>query len=516
MPETASVYSPARPSRRVNRRAAQQGEPFPLKRRGRGRLPVKRELSLESVGLLVALATCVGAAIRLVVDRGLSLDEVRTAELAHLSLGGLITRLAHAGVQPPLHPVLAWLVVRLAGPGDFALRIPSLLAGIALIPVVAWLAGDLFDRRTAIAAAMFTAVAPALVWYSQEVSAYALVTLFGTLAVVGATRAIRRGRPADWALHAVAASLAVWSDWSGLFIVAALEAGFLATAIHRRRTGAPVRAFATAWGLDTLALGCQLAALGVLFASQLGHGGGLSGVANVSASGVSFYTTVSNVSWGLLGFHPATVTGVISALWPLGMLASLLMIGREAGRRAWLLLACALFPAVCVFALGVAVPGAFDVRYALTAVPLVFILNAYVATAWPRSRLGRTLVVGGILLLLTGALVDQQLNPNNPRRYEYRQAFAQVQREAHPGAAVFFEPAALRPVAAREAPGLRASPLTRTLPTRAHASSVFVITSFSNSPRLLALLNREIGALRATRHLVSFHSYPGVDVWWFR
>jgi len=236
----------------------------------------------------------------------------------------------------------------------------------------------------------------------------------------------------------------------------------------------------------------------------------------VSASGVSFYTTVSNVSWGLFGFHPGAVTGVLSALWPLAMLASLVMIGREAGPRAWLLLGYALIPAVGVFLLGLAVPGAFDVRYALASVPLLLVLIGHVATAWPRSRLGRTLVVGGILLLLVGALVDQQLDANNPRRYGYRQSFAQVQRDARPGAAVFYEPAALHPVVSRYAPAVRASPLTTRLPTRAQADGVFVITSFANSPRLQALLNREIGALRATRHLVSFHRYPGVNVWWFR
>jgi cellulose synthase (UDP-forming) len=261
MLRTASAYSPARPSRRLERKAAREGEPFPLRRRGRARLPMRRELRLASVLVLVTIATLIGAAIRLAVTRGLSLDEIRTAELARLSFGGLITRLAHAGVQPPLHPVLEWLVVRLAGDGDFALRIPSLLAGVALIPVAAWLAEDLFDRRTAIAAALFAAVAPALVWYSQQASGYALVALFGTLAVIGAARAIRRGHAADWVLHVLAASLAVWSDWSGVFIVAAIEVGFAASAVHRRRTGAPLRGFVTAWGLDSLALGCQLAAL---------------------------------------------------------------------------------------------------------------------------------------------------------------------------------------------------------------------------------------------------------------
>jgi uncharacterized membrane protein len=437
-------------------RFVKPGEPFPLKRRGRSRLPVRREVQLDSVIALVTIATCAGAVIRLAVGRGLSLDEIRTADLANLSFGALITKLSHAGVQPTLHPVLEWFVVRLAGQGDFALRVPSLVAGVALIPIVAWLADELFDRRAAVAAALFTALAPALVWYSQEASRYALVALFGTLAVVGAARAIRRGGASDWALHAVAASLAVWSDWSGIFIVAGTELVLLAVALHRRRLGVPVRPFLAAWDVDTLALTCQLAALALLFASQVAHNGGLAGVTNVSASGVSFYSTVSNVSWGLFGFHPGTVTGALSALWPLGMLASLLLIGREAGPRAWLLLVCALVPAVAVFALGLAIPGAFDVRYSLASVPLVFVLIAYVTTAWPQSRLGRTLVVGAVLLLLAAALVDQQLDPSNPRRYDYRQAFAQVQRDAGPGAALFLEPAALRPVVSREAPGLHA------------------------------------------------------------
>ena len=512
----APTQIPVRPRPDGAPSAARLGEPFPLTRRGRRRLPVRRELRLGTAAAAVTMAKLLGTAIRLLVNRDLSVEEVRTANLAHLPFGALIRQLSSTGVQPPLHPVLAWLTVRLVGEGDFALRLPALVAGVALIPVTAWLGAELFDRRTAIAAGLIAAIAPALVWYSQEASSYALMALFSTLAVIGAARAIRRGHAGDWALHAVAASLAVWSHWSGIFVVAGIELGFAAAAIQRRRTGAPLRPFLVAWEWDTLALGVQLVALGALFAAQLRHSGGLSGVTNVSASGVSFYTTVSNGAWGLFGFHPSAVTTILSALWPLGMLASLVMIGREAGPRAWLLLGCAVTPAIGVFLLGLAVPGAFDVRYALAAVPLLFVLTAYVATAWPRSRLGRMLVVGGILLLLAGALVDQQLDPNNPRRYAYRQAFAQVQRHAGPSAAVFYEPGALHPVVSRYAPRLRATPLTTRLPTREQADSVFVITSFANSPRLQGLLNREIGALRATRHLVSHHSYPGVHVWWFR
>jgi uncharacterized membrane protein YedE/YeeE len=123
-----------------------------LKRRGRGRLPIRRELRSGTTVAVVTAATIFGAAIRFAVTRGRSLDETRSAEQARRSLVGLIARLARKGVQPPLHPMFEWCMARLLGGGDFALR----------------LADELFDRRAAIAAAIFASVAPALVWYSRS------------------------------------------------------------------------------------------------------------------------------------------------------------------------------------------------------------------------------------------------------------------------------------------------------------------------------------------------------------
>jgi uncharacterized membrane protein len=460
--------------------------------------------------------TAVGAAIRLAVSRGLSVDEVRNVDLARGSFGQLIARLHDRGTQPPLHPVLLWGVSHLFGDGNAAVRLPSLVAGIALIPAVAWLASELYDHRTAAVAALFAAVAPVLVWYSQDVGGFILVALFGTLAILGAVRAARRGRPVDWALHALSAALAVWSGWPGIFVVLATEVVLTAEFVSIRRSEAPPDRFLASWGVDTVALVGQFVPLAVLFAGQLSGNGGLSGVLGVGASGVSFYSAVSNVSWALFGFHPGVVTSVLSAIWPLMMLASLLMVGRRVSRQGWLLIACAVVPVLGVFVLGLTVPQAFDVRYFLAAVPPVLVLTAAIATSWPRGRLGRLLVAAGVLLVLTGALIDQQIDVNNPRRYDYSAAFAQVQRDAGPRSAVFVEPADLRIVVSRVAPRLRTVALSKRLPTRSRASSVFVVTSFANQPPLQQLLNREIGALRATRRLVRFRRYPGVNVWWFR
>jgi hypothetical protein len=198
------------------------------------------------------------------------------------------------------------------------------------------------------------------------------------------------------------------------------------------------------------------------------------------------------------------------------MLASLLMVGRAVGRNGWLLVACAVAPALGVFALGLVAPQAFDVRYFVAAVPPVLVLTARMATSWPRGGLGRLLVVAGVLLVLAGALIDQQVDSNNPRRYDYQSAFAQVQRDARPRSAVLLEPADLRVVLGRDAPGIHGAALSKRLPTRSEAHSVFVVASFSNQPALTQLLNRELGALRATRRLMHFRRYPGVRVWWFR
>jgi Dolichyl-phosphate-mannose-protein mannosyltransferase len=509
---TASRQRPNLPLRPGSR----AGEPFPLRPSARAELPVAREIPKATAFALVGALTLVGAAIRIATTHGLSVEEISNLDQANRSLGNLLAHVVHRGVAPPLQPVLEWCTVRLLGDGDFAIRFPSLVAGVLLIPVTAWLAGELFDRTTAVVAALFAAVVPILIWYSQEATPYALTALFATLTVLGAVRVVQHGRPADWALYTVAAALAVWSDWSGIFIVAATELVLLLELLHRRRIRAPSHQFLKAWGLGTLALACHLAPLGLLFAFQLHGDGGLAGVTSVSATGVSFNTAVSNLYWAMFGFHASRVTTALAAAWPLAMLTSLLLLGRGVDRRITLLLVCGLIPPLGVLALGLAVPGAFDVRYGLAAVPPFLVLIARMATAWPRGRTARWLVIAAIVALLAGSLADQQIDSRNPRVFDYRQALEQVQNDAGPQAAIFYDPANLQSVFAHFAPGLHASQLTTHLPTRLQAGSVFVVASGANQGAPLELRYREIGALRATRKLVSYHRYPGVQVWWFR
>ena len=127
---------------------------------------------------LLAL-TALAAALRLPTlgSQSLWLDEVLTARLAEGSLGDLIHRVAEQEANPPLFYLLEWGWTRLAGTSEFALRLPSALFGIALVPV-AWAIGRrLGGERAATALAALVAVHPLLVYYSQEARGYAAVAL---------------------------------------------------------------------------------------------------------------------------------------------------------------------------------------------------------------------------------------------------------------------------------------------------------------------------------------------------
>ena len=103
------------------------------------------------------------------------LDEVLTGNLARGSLGDIYATpsRSRSGVRHSLY-LAEWLWTRVAGTDEFALRLPSALCGIALVPV-AWgiRAAAARRERTGVALAALVAVHPLLVYYSPEARGYA-------------------------------------------------------------------------------------------------------------------------------------------------------------------------------------------------------------------------------------------------------------------------------------------------------------------------------------------------------
>jgi mannosyltransferase len=169
---------------------------------------------------LIAL-TALAAALRLPTlgTQSLWLDEVLTGNLARGSLGDLFHVVAQQEANPPLFYLLEWAWTRLAGTSEIALRLPSALFGIALVPVGYAIGKRLAGERAAVALAALVAVHPLLVYYSQEARGYSAVALACAVGFL----CFLDDRPLGWA---IASAVALGCHYFAIFPVA-IEAAIL-------------------------------------------------------------------------------------------------------------------------------------------------------------------------------------------------------------------------------------------------------------------------------------------------
>ncbi len=170
--------------------------------------------------------TLVAAALRAYDLAGQSLwsDEDITLDRARTALGALLAGLP--GEQAPLYFVVVRAWTRLAGESDLALRFPSLLAGVAGVPLAFAVARRLTDRPTALAAGALAATSPFLVSYGQEARMYALLFALGLAALAAALAADDAGRPAcgRWLACGALTAATVYTHYYGLLVAAVLAA----------------------------------------------------------------------------------------------------------------------------------------------------------------------------------------------------------------------------------------------------------------------------------------------------
>ncbi len=170
----------------------------------------------------LAAITLLAAALRL-STLGLQsfwFDEAFTpVHVLHASLFSTLRSVLHTENTPPLWYVLEWADARLLGTGAVALRLPSALAGIAVVPVAWAIGSELSGRRAAVLCAIFVAVNPLFVWYSQEARAYGLFVLTAALAMLCFLRAERDPVPARMAAFALSGSAALLSHYFAVFLL---------------------------------------------------------------------------------------------------------------------------------------------------------------------------------------------------------------------------------------------------------------------------------------------------------
>jgi len=470
--------------------------------------------------VLLLLVVAAALAVRLAIPRGLWLDEAISVSQAQVGFLSMLENIAVVDRHPPLHHAVLWLTVRLLGDGELAVRIPSLVAGTLTVPALYLLGRELYDRRTGLLAAAFGAASPLLVWYAQEARMYAFVALLAPLAVWAQARALRESRPRWWAAYVLASAALMWSHYFGLILVAAQQLVFVVVLIGRRRDGVPVRSPLIGWLACLGALGLAVVPLLALASRQFASTGaleelGLASDAPVNGQPLSFYAVLANGAWAVWGYHPDSATALLAAAWPLLLLSGLLLLGRGGSRRTLMLTALMAAPVVALLGLAFVDRELFEVRYFVAAVPLALVLAARLVTGWTRPGAPRALLAGGLLVTMIAGLVDQQLNPDNPRLYDYRGAVAEVRAAAGPDAVLLYAPRDMRYVLEYYEPGMPARRLERDTPSRREAPRVAVLASFTEDPQVARRTNEVVGKLDFERRLLRRMELPNARVWIF-
>lgn len=155
------------------------------------------------------------------LDAALWYDEAFSAWLASLPPYNIIIATIY-DVHPPTYYLLLWVITHLFGNSEMVLRLPSVLAGTALIWLVYRLACDLsMSHKAALLAAGLVTIAPYQVYYSQEARFYMLQSLFLTVATIGLVE--RR----DWLLVGGSLAAIYLHNVSLVFVICLFGAGWV-------------------------------------------------------------------------------------------------------------------------------------------------------------------------------------------------------------------------------------------------------------------------------------------------
>jgi 4-amino-4-deoxy-L-arabinose transferase-like glycosyltransferase len=177
-------------------------------------------------------------------------DEAFTAVVVQRPLGSMLDAVSRDSA-PPLQYLLEHLVAMVSA-SPWALRLPSLVASVALIPIAALLARRAAGERAALATALVVAVLPATVISARDARMYALAATLCCTAVLLLWRLVERPTWVRAVAYGAVAALAAWTQY---FSLVALVASGLAAAwwLRPSRRALLAAAAATAIAVATLA-----------------------------------------------------------------------------------------------------------------------------------------------------------------------------------------------------------------------------------------------------------------------
>jgi len=334
-------------------------------------------------------------------------DEAFTALAVQRPLGAMLNVVRHDSA-PPLFYLLERLVA-VVSTSPAALRVVTVLAGTAAIPIMAAIGRRVAGDRGGIWAAVIGALAPALVGSSLDARMYIVATMLVLASTLCLLRALERPSVLRWALYLAMSILAVYTVYFALFAVAG-QVIAVAVISGRRRFG--TTALVAALGIATVA---SLTPWVLAASAQLSHGTGgfwVSKLSVVSLSGglAQFFTG----AWvpGYAALRALEGACIVAGL--VGLAAAVINRRRfpHAGAQTASLLALSAGVGIGLIILVSFWHPLEDGRYLGTAwAPLYPLVGAGLATLqWRRVAVGAVAVMAAMSL----ATFATTTNPNTP------------------------------------------------------------------------------------------------------
>ena len=397
-------------------------------RRQTARIPF--DSALGAVGVL----TIVALALRLPhIGESLVGDEMYAyAEVHNRGFTEVFERVRDGGENsPPLFFALAWLSMKLGGDSTVLIRLPSLVLGTALVPLVYVLGLRTVGRRAGLIASLLVTLSPFAIYFSSEARPYATLAFLVALSTLLLLAALDSRQRRWWVLYAIVGSLSLYAHYFAVFPLMAQGAWALVT--HRDYWRPLLLANAG------IVLGFIPGLL--IFLDQKGN----------SISILAFYAPLTwrgaarellRLFPGHPSFVPAELpgTGFVWLVWVaigVALAAALVVRSRGAGlprppARLVLVALLALATPIGFTIYSALGPEVFIGRYMNGALPFLALTIGSVLAAAPRAvGLAATAVVAGCLAL--GAVQSLQEEHQRPA---YKDAAHFIDRTARPGDAV--------------------------------------------------------------------------------
>jgi len=155
------------------------------------------------------------------LNNDLWIDEVYTlVDYVRLPVGQIVTDYSSDN-QHVLFSVLARISIRTFGESAWALRLPSVVFGVASIWATMRLAMLVYGNRVAIYAGLLLTLSYHHIWFSQNARGYTLL-LFGTvLSTCLLLRGLKSGKWRYWTAYALVIALSAWAHLTAVFVAIA-------------------------------------------------------------------------------------------------------------------------------------------------------------------------------------------------------------------------------------------------------------------------------------------------------